>query len=242
MITLYQFPISHYCEKIRWTLAYKQIDYEVKNLLPGLHSLTTSKIATQSSVPILVHDEKVIQGSSQIISYLDENFIEHNLTPIDDQLKAQALEWEDFADREIGPAIRSCFYNILLEHPNIVIPFFVHQGPWYGKFILPLMFPTLKVKMCELMDINEVSAKNSKDRLSIAIDKLYLCLQKNSFLAGNEFSRADLSTASLLAPLRRPKKYGLNWPDHFPEPLENLITEFNVKTSWVDDLYEKYRV
>ena len=33
-IVLYQFPISHYCEKVRWALAYKSISYQKINLLP----------------------------------------------------------------------------------------------------------------------------------------------------------------------------------------------------------------
>ena len=72
MITLYQFPISHYCEKARWALDYKHVDHKVKNLLPGIHVKTTKKLAPRSSVPVLVHDNKAIQGSNHIISYLDE--------------------------------------------------------------------------------------------------------------------------------------------------------------------------
>ncbi|HKX12345.1 MAG TPA: glutathione S-transferase N-terminal domain-containing protein, partial [bacterium] len=34
---LYQFPISHYCEKARWALAFKEIPYRIVNLAPGLH-------------------------------------------------------------------------------------------------------------------------------------------------------------------------------------------------------------
>ncbi|MGR9114583.1 MAG: glutathione S-transferase N-terminal domain-containing protein [Gammaproteobacteria bacterium] len=35
MLTLYRFPVSHYCEKVRWALDYKQLDFQTKNLLPG---------------------------------------------------------------------------------------------------------------------------------------------------------------------------------------------------------------
>ena len=51
MLKLYQFPISHYCEKIRWALEFKNIDHEIKNLIPGLHLLKTKKLAPESSVP-----------------------------------------------------------------------------------------------------------------------------------------------------------------------------------------------
>jgi glutathione S-transferase len=38
MITLYQFQFSHFCEKARWALDYKDLPYTCKNLLPGLHT------------------------------------------------------------------------------------------------------------------------------------------------------------------------------------------------------------
>ena len=241
MLTLYQFPISHYCEKIRWALDYKQLDYEIKNLLPGLHTQTTKKLATQSTVPILLHNQKVIQNSSNIIHYLDDNFLEYPLTPEDPQLKAQALEWERYADINIGIHLRRYYYHVLLEHPNIVIPFLSHRGAWYGKLVLICIFPQLKSKMRTLMNINEETAQNSKEQLEIAINKLHDHLQENSFIVGNQFTRADLSTAALLAPLCKPEKYGLDWPDKLPQPLEGLIDQFQEKLVWVDDLYEKYR-
>jgi glutathione S-transferase len=92
MLTLYQFPISYYCEKIRWALDHKQLEYDVENLLPGFHSLKTTKLAKRSSVPVLVHEEKTIQGSSGIITYLDEKFPELSFTPKDPELKNKALE------------------------------------------------------------------------------------------------------------------------------------------------------
>jgi len=86
MLTLYQFPISHYCEKIRWTLDYKKLIIKIINLLPGLHVLKTQKLAPHAFVPILVHDNKVIQGSSKIITYLDKEYSEQSLTPKKEQL------------------------------------------------------------------------------------------------------------------------------------------------------------
>ena len=39
-VKLYQFCISHYSEKVRWALDYKDIKYQPVNLLPGQHSRT----------------------------------------------------------------------------------------------------------------------------------------------------------------------------------------------------------
>jgi glutathione S-transferase len=66
-------------------------------------------------------------------------------------------------------------------------------------------------------------------------------LKEHAFLVGNQFTRADLAAASLLAPLCMPDKYGLNWPDHVPEQLEELVGEFHERTKWVHEIYEKFR-
>lgn len=241
MIKLYQFPISHYCEKIRWSLDYKNLDYEIINLLPGLHIKITKKLAKHSSVPVLVDGEHVIQCSDAIINYLDKTYPDNQLTPSDEELKNNALEWEAYVDTELGVHVRRCLYHILLEHPEIVIPFFTSNGPWYGKLLIKLSFPKLRSRMRALMKINEVTAAESKISMSNGIDKVFERLQQHKFLAGNEFSRADLSAASLLAPLRMPDKYGLAWPSEIPTELEIFLAEFEEKTAWVDDVYHEFR-
>lgn len=241
MIKLYQFPISHYCEKIRWALDYKGLDYEIVNLLPGLHIKTTKKLAKYSSVPVLTDGDVVLQNSNEIITYLDETYVDKSLTPVDEIIRLEALQWEKYLDAELGVHVRVCCYHILLEHPKIVIPFFAHNGPWYGKILMRLSFSKLKTKMRQMMNINEETFAYSKAKMSAVIDKLYEQLQDNEFLAGGEFSRADLTAASLLAPLVMPEGYGLNWPKKIPEDLQALMDEFKDKTAWVESIYKKYR-
>lgn len=241
MFTLYQFPISHYCEKIRWALDYKNIEYQEKNLLPGLHMLTTKRLAPDTSLPILVNDEKIIQGSDRIITYLDENYPEKSLTPEDGKLKAEVLEWENYADQQIGIPLRRAYYHVLLEYPEIIIPLYTQRGPWYGTVLLKAVFPLLKKRMRDGMDINTKTAKESKKQLTASTERIYNHLQDRPFLVGNRFTRADLAAASLLAPLYRLDPYGLKWPDRFPEALEELIEELREKTEWVVGLYDRYR-
>lgn len=66
MITLYQMPISHFCEKIRWTPDYKGIAAKRRNLLPGFHARIARTLAPQTHLPVLEHDGVVIQGSAAI--------------------------------------------------------------------------------------------------------------------------------------------------------------------------------
>jgi len=240
MLILYQFPISHFCEKIRWTLDHKRLEYQISNLLPGPHVSKTKKLAPKSSVPILVHDKMIIQNSSDIITYLDNTFQQHPLTPDQEDEKNEALNWEKYLDKEIGVHLRLYIYSILLDHPSILIPLFCHNGPWYAKHFYKIIFPALRKKIIKYMNINEQTMQQSRQHLDKAIDKLYSHFQEHKFLVGNTFTRADLTAASLLAPICKPAKYGVIWPQKYPEQLEEMIDANRNKMNWVSKFYEEH--
>jgi len=99
------------------------LNYKVVNLLRRFRVTTTKKLAKRGPVPTLRHNEKIIQNSSNIITYLDEVFSDNLLIPDDKELAQQAMEWQKFADSEIEIYIRIICYNTLLEYPKIVISF-----------------------------------------------------------------------------------------------------------------------
>jgi len=241
MTTLYQFPISHFCEKARWALDYKNIPYKAKNLLPGPHVKKIMSMAKTSEVPVLEHENNVIQKSNKIIDYLDQQFPDNCLTPVNEENRKLAQEWEAFSDKEVGPNLRTYFYHTLLDYPDLLIPIFTYNGPWYGKILMKFIFPTLRKKMIKLMRINNETAAQAKQNLKLAIDKINLYLSENKFLAGDQFSRADLAAASLLAPLVQPEKYGLPWPSPLPSALQTTIDEWSSELEWVRHLYNEYR-
>lgn len=240
-VILYQFPISHFCEKVRWALDYKGIDYQVKNLLPGLHVRTTKTLGAKSSVPVIEHDGRSIQGSDAIITYLDEVFTDKKLTPGDVKQAQQALEWERYLDREIGVHVRRYCYHTLLEHPDIVIGFFAQGGPFWGKPFLKLSFPKMRSVMRKLMDINKVTAAQSRQTIVVALERLNDAVADQPFLVGDRFSRADLTAAALLAPLFMPEQYGLTWPAALPEPLKTEVEAMLPQLEWAQGLYQQYR-
>lgn len=241
MITLYQFPISHYCEKVRWALAYKKIDHQLVNLLPGFHAKKMIQLTGKHSVPVIEDNGIAVQNSSEIIDYLEENYPDHALTPHDDIEKKEVLEWERLADEEIGPHIRRICYYTLLDHPKIVVKFFTQGGPWHSAFLIRIIFPRLRNKMRKLMNINSNSVADSKIHLETALDRVSARLENNQYLVGNQFSRADLAVAALLAPFCSPDKYGLVWPEIYPEPLASYINQHKEKLDWVSKIYRLHR-
>lgn len=248
LLQLYQFPISHYCEKVRWALDYKGLNYKKINCLPGLHSRTTKKLAKLSSVPILKHGNTVVQGSSKILDYLDAHFPEKPLGFSEHDLSNQALEWERYADEHIGPHVRRIMYHQLLNHPRIVIPIFSHQGPWYSGLYFKITYSKLSKIMRQLMQINDKNVEESAFILNDALEHLKQATSKSTsstskpnYLVGGRFSRADLSVSALLAPLFLPKAYGINWPDQFPEDVESVIKQYQPHILFAEQHYAKHR-
>ena len=185
MLTLYQFAISHFCEKARWALAYKKLEYVQKNLLPGPHLAQMKRLGADiSATPILIHDGNLIQGSGEIISHLDQHYPQHPLNPDSPELMAQCAEWETYLDQEVGVQVRRYCYHYLLQHPAMVIPLYTQGGPWYGALIYKLIFPKLRSKMRHYMKINESTAQESKQRFEAAIERINTHLQQHSFLVG----------------------------------------------------------
>ena len=233
MIELYQFPISHFCEKVRWALDFKQLQYKQTNLLPGLHLRTTKKLTGGYFVPVLRDKGQVYQESSRIVHYLDEAYPEKLLIPADERLKKDAMEWQILLDEEIGVHIRRYIYYELMKYPDIVVSFFSSQGPWYGKAVMSFMFPVLRKKMIALMKINKQTAAKSLSHVLMAVDKINQRYEQHQFLVGEQFTVADMSAAALLAPVYMPDGYGVSYATPLPEPLQYHLQPIRDKTALV---------
>jgi glutathione S-transferase len=204
MYELYDFTFSHYSEKARWALDFKGVPYTPRHLLPGFHMRTTRKLAPRSSVPILKTDRAVIQGSTEIIDFLEQTFPEPSLTPPDPQDAHSALEWEKYLDQEIGVTLRLWFYHHTLPDRERALRFLCTDATWLQRSLLAFSFTPLRRKMTELMKINAENASGAERRFALAFDRLDQALERGPFLVGNSFSRADLSACSLLWPLCKP--------------------------------------
>ena len=119
MLRLTTFVISHFSEKARWALDFEGISYAERPLLPGPHLLVTRRLAKESSVPILEHDRRVIQGSGAIIDYASETLGASQLVPR--TAIAEARELETLADHAFGLGVQRICYCELLHHRRTTI-------------------------------------------------------------------------------------------------------------------------
>jgi glutathione S-transferase len=239
VIELYQFPFSHYCEKVRWALDYKGIAYRPVNLLPGFHFRHLAKLTPKSSVPVLRDGATVVQDSSAIIDYLDRRYANPALTPSDANAAREALDWEEYLDEQIGVNIRLWFYHHTLPVRRLAVSFLLQGASWHKKPLFVLAYPKVRRSMLQSMNINTDTARQAEERLRAALEKLDDALVGRRFLVDDRFSRADLTACALLRRSCMPD----DTYKEIPPAVRKLREELKNRRlcQWVQSVYACYR-
>lgn len=244
--TLLHFPLSHFCEKARWALDYKEIPYRDKILLPGPHRRAVRRVTGGSTtVPVLITESGVFSESSEIIDELDRMVPERPLTPLEPELAEQARAWEARLDRELGRPIRRVFYHYALEHRRFVVPLYTMGGPWWGPAFYGVAFPAIAAFIRKGYAITIDNVRKDLEGLEKLLDELDALLGSRPFLVGDRFSRADLTLASLLGAALGSGEGRALWPpdDRWPDDLLRVIEPLRrtATATHVEEHYRKYR-
>ena len=200
MIKLYQFPVSHYCEKVRWALDFKGLKYRKINLVPGPHVRKVLQMASRSQVPVLEDGKVIVQGSAEIIDYLESKYPERSLTPKDPSLAEQARAWEERLDRIAGPAVRTFNYHFLLPFPRAIVPLLTAKQSLVVSMMFYVGYRKLSNTLRGWMNINETSAHKAMNDMDELLNELRQIYANTRYLVGDEFTRADLTACALFAP------------------------------------------
>jgi glutathione S-transferase len=203
---LYQFPISHYCEKTRWHLDAKGLDYDVKDLFPGVHMVVNWRLVGKKTVPVLVDDGRAIGDSTAIALYLEERYPEPPLLPSTPAVRARVLGLEDYFDTTLGPAVRRWIYGQALQTPGLVPAlFFGGYGPRLQAIGQRLGF-ILSASIRRMYRIDAASIAASSERIDRAATALEEAVDGDPgrYLVGDALTLADVTAASLLGPLVGP--------------------------------------
>lgn len=153
---------------------------------------------------------RVFDGSSAIIDFADTLGGAPPLTPSDPALRAEALEWESYLDREVGETVRRVLYYRLFDHPPLLVRAWTLGAPfWAPPFYWLLRRRAVRV-VSRAFDIDAANVQSDEQRLIAAFERVSERLAGRRFLVGHSFSRADLTLAALSAPLLRPS--GHPWP------------------------------
>jgi glutathione S-transferase len=164
-------------------------------------------------VPLLTTGTRVIEGSGAIVDFSDSLGGAPALTPSEPALRAEALEWEQYLDRELGETLRRVLYFHLFEHPGLVVRAWSLGAPFWAPLFYRLIRRRAIGAVTRLLQIDAAGVPRDQQRVIEAFERVSDRLATRPFLVGDAFSRADLTLAALAAPLLRPKEHPWRLPE-----------------------------
>lgn len=243
---LYVFAISHYCEKARWALDSLGVEYALRHLAPGSHLQATQRLgAAGSSLPLLVSAERVVQGSGAILDWAESAAgSERRLSPAAER-QAECRALEQRLDDVVGVHVRRCYYSeAILEHPGSVLPIFTRDLPLSERRSLEESWDLVCRLMVGSMDLGPAQREESRRIVEGELDWFDgLLADGRRFLVGDHFSRADLTAASLLAPLALPPEHPTYGTLALPPRTRADLARWAERPAlaWVREIYREQR-
>jgi glutathione S-transferase len=200
MITLYQYEISPFCDKVRRACHLKRVPYTIVEVLPSKRNAHAS-VSPTGKFPAIQHDGRTIVDSSDILAYLDQRFPKPLLQPADPRAAAWSTILEDWADESLyfyditmrnWPQNRAWFVDDLLRHERGL-----------AKMILKPAIPGALGKLARTQGLGRKSPATVTADLTTLYDALEALLTGGPYLAGDTLSRGDLSVFVMLFVLNR---------------------------------------
>jgi glutathione S-transferase len=222
---LIQMYASPWAERVRWALNFKGLPYEKQDYQPGVDEEAVKKLTGQAQVPVLLVDGTAIPDSTAIVNWLEKHKPQPALMPASEKDQAEVMLWEELMDGVLGPQARMLIIGQFLRSSA---PELQQGGQYFAQKYEHTPYP--------------------EERAKLALERI-LTILKNAldgrqYLVGDAFTRADLTTASMLLLVNPP-------PDDlflFPASMRPMYTAPQAHDSafapifgWRDKMYRKHR-
>jgi glutathione S-transferase len=241
---LWQIEISHYHEKARWALDYKQIPHVRRTPMPGLHGLYALALTRgkHRRLPILELDGRRIADSTAIIAALEAHQPAPPLYPADPSDRARALELEDFFDEQLGPYVRRYVWHYTLGDVDAVIDAVMPHRPAGRVRLLRAVAPVARPAIRKDYGVDEARAAGRLKKIEAAMDRVERELRPGGYLVGDRFSVADLTAAALFTPLLSPPERQYP-PRTLPAPVLEVREQLSAREggAWVAEMFAEHR-
>lgn len=179
--------------KVLLALAEKNIDYvdHRLNLVKfEQHDPDFVKINPRGQVPVLIHDGRTITESTVICEYLDAVFPQMPLRPKDEYWRAQMRIWTKFVDEYFCWCVSTLGWEalgkrVVRDMPDDEFEAYVARVPLHEQ----------KVKWRNARKgFGEAVLAEERRKIKFSVDKLEADLTERKWLAGDEYSLADICT------------------------------------------------
>jgi glutathione S-transferase len=247
---LWHIPVSHFSEKARWALAWKEVEHRRRAPIPGVHIAYALWLTRGGSTtfPILELDGEAIADSTAIIAALERRFPAPPLYPEDPAERARALELEEYFDENVGPQIRLFAWHEVTKD---------REGEGMGPVAAESLPPALRRlgivraaarSMGSAFVALRYSARDD-ERAAVAgqqvlgaFERLESELDGREYLVGDRFSVADLTAAALLYPVVMPPEAPQTMTE-IPASLDRFFAPLRERPGgrWVTEMFRRHR-
>mgnify|MGYP003348220833 CR=1 FL=1 len=209
-LTLYTFAMSHYSEKVRWTLDVSDIPYREVCLSPAFHIGPALRMGGhgQTTLPILRSAQGSVQDSPRILSWLQAQCGPLAVMPhaLDRQVRAVEQRF-DAIGKDVARYLYAHSFGVSDAH--IVQLWTDHASRWQAAVIRGA-YPLMRWVFRQKLHIRPPRVALAEERIRLAVEWLERELSVGHVhLVGDRFSVADITAASLLAPLACPMAISL---------------------------------
>ena len=201
MIELYHNDMSVCAQKVRFALAEKKLQWEGRhlNLRAGDQQKPEYlKLNPNAVVPTLVDDGTVIIESTVINEYLDDSYPEPRLRPADSLARARMWLWTKQLDEGVHAATGVISFAIAFRYQKLA------QGmEELEKFHQKMPDPVKRERSWDTITkgVDSSYVASAVKRFDRLLADMEAALSEGPWLAGKEFSLADIGYAPYVARL-----------------------------------------
>jgi glutathione S-transferase len=243
-LTLYTFAMSHYSEKIRWTLDTSKIPYREVCMAPAFHMLPALRMGKrgQTTLPVLQAADAAVQDSPRILQWLAQN--RGPLAVLPARNSAAIVEVEKRFDA-IGKDVARFLYDKSFGvSDRYIIKLWTDFATPFQAAIIRWAYPIIRWTFKKKLHINPKRVEIAQQRIGVEIDWLetQLALGHN-YLVGDTFSAADITAASLLAPIACPSQHPVYGEAGYREAMVAATAPWQNRPAlaWVRKVYDAHR-
>jgi cytochrome P450/glutathione S-transferase len=218
--------ISPFCELARWALDRAGILYRESCHAPILNIPFTMLAGGGANVPVIQAPDTILDAR-QLLAYLDARARpDERLYPADPRKRHEMDLLVRSLIEELAIDVRLYAYAHMLPKRSVIIPLMTSGAPLWQRVLIQIFFPLQVWLMRRALGINPASTEKARAKILASFEAFSLPVQNGQrYLAGDQFSAADLVFAAVTAPIVLPPEYGAPLPaiSEVPEPMQDTV-------------------
>ena len=171
-LTLYTFAMSHYSEKIRWTLDACDIPYREVCLSPAFHIVPALRMGGrgQTTLPIIQGDGHCVQDSPRILTWLQANRGPLVVMPPSLDIAVREVEQRfDAIGKDVARYLYAGSFGVADEH---IVKLWTDQANRFQAAVIRASYPLMRWVFRQKLQIMPARVERARQRIAGVLDWL----------------------------------------------------------------------